>query len=65
MELRDVRQNYGKIVIYNGIRYRLDKCIEIPDGNGYRYSLELHDLHAVSVVVAKIEDVEIEKVKGA
>ena len=61
MELRDVRKHYGKIVIHNGMQYRLDKCIEIPDRHGdYKYSLELHDLKANSVTIAKLEDVEIE-----
>lgn len=62
MELRDVRRFYGKTVTYRGIQYRLDKCIETPDGNGgYKYSLELHDLQANSATVARIEEVKIKE----
>ena len=60
MELRDVRKHYGKTVTYQGIQYRLDKCIEQPAYNGYAYSVELHDLKANSVTIAKLNEVEIE-----
>lgn len=61
MELRDVRKNYGKTVTYRGIQYRLDRCIEAPAYEGYNYSVELHDLKANSVTIAKLEEVEIER----
>ncbi len=65
MNLADVRKCYGKTVIYRGIRYRLDKCIEAEDEcGGYKYSLELHDLHANSVTTAKLEDVKSERDEG-
>lgn len=60
MELRDVRKHYGKVVTYQGAQYRLDKCTEQPSGNGYVYSVELHDLKAVSVTIAKLEDINFE-----
>lgn len=60
MELRDVRKHYGKKVTYKGIWYRLDKCIEQPAYDGYSYSVELHDLKACSVTIAKLEEVKTE-----
>lgn len=62
MNLADVRKYYGKTVTYNGIQYRLDKCIEQLDNHGgYAYSAELHDLRANSVLVCRLEDIKIER----
>jgi hypothetical protein len=65
MNLADVRRTYGKTVTYRGAQWRLDKCIESEDEcGGYKYSLELHDLKANSVVIVKIEDVTNESDEG-
>lgn len=61
MELWEVRKHYGKTVTYRGIQYRLDKCVEAPAYDGYAYTVELHDLKANSVTVARLEDVKIER----
>lgn len=60
MELREVRKNYGKTVTYRGIQYRLDKCIESQAYEGYSWAVELHDLKANSVTIAKLEEVIID-----
>lgn len=59
MELREVRKHYGKTVTYRGIQYRLDKCIEAQAYEGYNWSVELHDLKANSVTIAKLSEVTI------
>lgn len=44
MELKDIKPNFNRIVVYEGSEYVLLECILWQDENeGYRYSVLLED----------------------
>lgn len=61
MDLKDVKANFNRIVVYDGSQYILSECILWQDENeGFRYSVLLEDRQRRQYRVP-IEKVEIRK----
>ena len=62
MQLADIKPAIANriIVSYKGTDYYVTGCIARFQDSEWIYQLELHDLKANSVTIARIEEVEIE-----
>lgn len=63
MKAEDVQKNLNKMVIFRGIAdtYKLTAGIIRKKGNKRYYTLELLDVkHGNSVIICKLDDVEVE-----
>ena len=60
MEIKQIKSNLNKMVVYKGIKgiYKLTACILRKDESGYFYQTELQDTkHGKSVVICKPDDI--------
>lgn len=57
MRLQEVREQLNRLVEYRGDRYQLTACILRKVGKLWKYSAELKDVKANSVVIVPLEEV--------
>lgn len=58
MRLQEVRERLNSPVEYRGSRYQFTACILRKVGELWKYSAELKDSRANSVVIVPLEEVE-------
>ena len=58
MRLQQVREQLGRPVKYRGTEYRFTACILRKAGELWKYSAELKDSKANSVVIVPLEEVQ-------
>lgn len=60
MTLEEVKSNMNKAVKYkDSTKYKLSACILRKDKSGFFYQAELKDSKANSIVICKLEDIEV------
>ena len=57
MRLQDVREQLNRPVEYQGTEYQFTACILRKAGELWKYSAELKDVKANSVVIVPLEEV--------
>lgn len=57
MRLQEVREQLNRPVEYRGSRYQFTACILRKAGQLWKYSAELKDVKANSVVIVPLEEV--------
>ncbi len=57
MRLQEVREQLNRPVEYRGSRYQFTACILRKTGELWKYSAELKDSNANSVVIVPLEEV--------
>ena len=58
MRLQEVREQLNRPVEYRGSRYQFTACILRKAGELWKYSAELKDVKANSVVIVPLEEVQ-------
>lgn len=58
MRLQEVREQLNRPVEYRGSRYQFTACILRKAGELWKYSAELKDAKANSVVIVPLEEVQ-------
>ena len=58
MRLQEVREQLNRPVEYRGSRYQFAACILRKAGQLWKYSAELKDVKANSVVIVPLEEVQ-------
>lgn len=58
MRLQEVREQLNRPVEYRGSRYQFTACILRKAGQLWKYSAELKDVKANSVVIVPLEEVQ-------
>lgn len=59
MRLQEVREQLNRPVEYRGSRYQFTACILRKAGQLWKYSAELKDVKANSVVIVPLQEVQI------
>lgn len=58
MRLQQVREQLGRPVLWRGVEYRFTACILRKAGELWKYSAELKDVKANSVVIVPLQEVQ-------
>lgn len=58
MRLQEVREQLNSPVLWRGTKYQFTACILRKTGELWKYSAELKDSRANSVVIVPLEEVE-------
>lgn len=61
METAEIKRYLNQIVLYKGNKYRFTGAIFRKTEKEYHYQAELTSLNANSLIICKLEDVEIEQ----
>ena len=57
MELKEVKRNLNKIVLYNDKQYQLTGCTLRLNDKGYFYQAELKDMKCNSLIICRLDDI--------
>ena len=59
MDIKSVKYNLNREVIYNGARYRFTGCILRLNQDGFYYQAELADLKArSSLIICRLDEIK-------